>query len=181
MVFGFNTEVVFEDVVYHVQSELRSAENLLQTQVFSEGHCIGKISAPIPAGSDEASAGQRLREQHRDVVQQARQGNVKAFLEAMNQPLAICWMEEGPVIADGRFHARLRITAAQAPVAGAELQIRVKQKASQIDLKSATDANGYAELSTEFATHSPERCGIVVEVQHGARRLTQRFRLQRNR
>jgi hypothetical protein len=42
MIFGFNTDVKHEDTVYHVQSEAREGEQLLQTQVFVRGRCIGK-------------------------------------------------------------------------------------------------------------------------------------------
>src|SRR5205814_7164938 len=42
MIFGFNTDVKHDDTVYHVQSEAREAELLLQTQVFVRGRCVGK-------------------------------------------------------------------------------------------------------------------------------------------
>jgi hypothetical protein len=42
MIFGFNTDIRHEDTVYHVQSEAREGERLLQTQVFVRGRCIGK-------------------------------------------------------------------------------------------------------------------------------------------
>jgi hypothetical protein len=42
MIFGFNTDIRHEDTVYHVQSEAREGEQLLQTQVFVRGRCIGK-------------------------------------------------------------------------------------------------------------------------------------------
>ena len=44
MIFGFNTDIKQQDTVYHVQSEARESEQLLQTQVFVQGRCIG--SAP---------------------------------------------------------------------------------------------------------------------------------------
>ena len=42
MIFGFNTDVKHGDTMYHVQSEARESELLLQTQVFVRGRCIGK-------------------------------------------------------------------------------------------------------------------------------------------
>ncbi|MGA9529022.1 MAG: hypothetical protein WBS24_12990 [Terriglobales bacterium] len=42
MIFGFNTDVRHDDTIYHVQSEARESERLLQTQVFVRGRCIGK-------------------------------------------------------------------------------------------------------------------------------------------
>ena len=42
MIFGFNTDVKHGDTIYHVQSEAREGEKLLQTQVFVRGQCVGK-------------------------------------------------------------------------------------------------------------------------------------------
>ena len=42
MIFGFNTDVKHGDTIYHVQSEARESEHLLQTQVFVRGRCVGK-------------------------------------------------------------------------------------------------------------------------------------------
>ena len=41
-IFGFNTDVKLADVVYHVQSEARQNDLLLQTLVFVKGQCVGK-------------------------------------------------------------------------------------------------------------------------------------------
>ena len=41
-IFGFNTDVKHADVVYHVQSEARQNDLLLQTLVFVKGQCVGK-------------------------------------------------------------------------------------------------------------------------------------------
>jgi len=46
MIFGFNTDIKQGDTVYHVQSEARESELLLQTQVFVRGRCIGKRASP---------------------------------------------------------------------------------------------------------------------------------------
>jgi hypothetical protein len=46
MIFGFNTDIRHEDTIYHVQSEAREGEQLLQTQVFVQGRCIGKRAVP---------------------------------------------------------------------------------------------------------------------------------------
>jgi len=51
MIFGFNTDIRHEDTVYHVQSEAREGEQLLQTQVFVRGRCIGKRAVPYGSGS----------------------------------------------------------------------------------------------------------------------------------
>jgi hypothetical protein len=61
MIFGFNTDIRHDDTVYHVQSEAREGEQLLQTQVFVRGRCIGKRAvswavAAAAAGPNAAGA-----------------------------------------------------------------------------------------------------------------------------
>src|SRR6266478_8299847 len=73
MIFGFNTDLKHADTVYHVQSEARAQNHLLQTQVFIKGRCIGKctssfaeqVSAP---DFSEEKMHELLREQHRRVL-----------------------------------------------------------------------------------------------------------------
>src|SRR5438105_8766969 len=98
MVFGFNTEIDCGDTAYHVQSELRTAECSLQSQVFVSGQCIGKVSAPIPAETNETAAQQMLREQHRKLVQAARENRIAELLAggAADAPLTLIWPEGGP-------------------------------------------------------------------------------------
>ena len=56
MIFGFNTDIRHEDTVYHVQSEAREGEQLLQTQVFVRGRCIGKRAVSYGSGAAEEAA-----------------------------------------------------------------------------------------------------------------------------
>src|ERR1017187_4166252 len=57
MIFGFNTDIRHEDTVYHVQSEAREGEQLLQTQVFVRGRCIGKCAIPHYGGAADGKFG----------------------------------------------------------------------------------------------------------------------------
>ena len=61
MIFGFNTDIKYEDVVYHVQSEARHADLLLQTQVFVHGRCIGKTLVELLAADARAAGVTHLR------------------------------------------------------------------------------------------------------------------------
>src|SRR5437899_3791686 len=85
MIFGFNTDVKHGDTIYHVQSEARESELLLQTQIFVRGRCIGK-KATSYAGSAGAQSGdtqkeQYLREQHRQVLDAIREGKLESVLD----------------------------------------------------------------------------------------------------
>lgn len=97
MIFGFNTDIKHENTVYHVQSEAREGEHLLQTQVFVRGQCIGKKAAsyreliPRPEFSEERMH-EMLKLQHRSTIDNLRSGRVQ---EAMTQvtPLAVLLAE----------------------------------------------------------------------------------------
>jgi len=109
MIFGFNTDIRHDDTVYHVQSEAREGEQLLQTQVFVRGRCIGKraISYAAVAGAGEQGGASRnpdgmdrkigdqgaadssqdqqkekmLRDQHREVLEAIREGRLESVLD----------------------------------------------------------------------------------------------------
>jgi hypothetical protein len=77
VIFGYNTEIRLGDTVYHVQSEARSCERLLDTQVFVKGHCITKRSTPTEQGGAPESVQESLRLQHRSVVESIRGGQLE--------------------------------------------------------------------------------------------------------
>jgi hypothetical protein len=85
MIFGFNTDIKVDDTVYHVQSEARTAEKLLQTQVFVKGYCIGKRATSYAddeaTGQTEDARHELLRSQHRTVVQAVREGHLDSVIQ----------------------------------------------------------------------------------------------------
>ncbi len=91
MIFGFNTDVKHGDTVYHVQSEARRADQLLQTQVFVRGRCIGKKATSYadrvqdPNFSDDQMH-EMLKSQHRAILDAVRDGSVESVLHAPSVP-----------------------------------------------------------------------------------------------
>src|ERR1051326_2967403 len=86
MIFGFNTDVKVGDTVYHVQSEVRNADHLLQTQVFVRGRCIGKKATSYADASQAADFNddrmhEMLKQQHKELVAATREGKVESMLE----------------------------------------------------------------------------------------------------
>src|SRR3954453_9890357 len=84
-IFGFNTDVKLSDVVYHVQSEARQNDLLLQTLVFVKGQCVGKHTVSYarqvsqPEFSTEAIH-ELLKTQHKSVLDAIQQGHMDSFL-----------------------------------------------------------------------------------------------------
>src|ERR1700740_3772287 len=84
MIFGFNTDVKHGDTIYHVQSEARESEKLLQTQVFVRGRCVGKKAISYANSAAEASDPQKeqqLRDQHRLVLESIKEGKLESVLD----------------------------------------------------------------------------------------------------
>ena len=91
MIFGFNTDIKHEDTVYHVQSEARESELLLQTQVFVRGRCIGKRATSYAdkaaeSGFTDQQKEQILRDQHRLVLDAIRDGRLDGVLDKARRP-----------------------------------------------------------------------------------------------
>ena len=138
MVFGFNTDIRHGDVVYHVQSELRSVERLLQSQVFVRGRCIGKYAAPLSGVAESAdhreqNAHEQLKAQHRNVVDAIREGKLEALLAEGTEPAAPDTAPPLPAAAPASTAALgnepASVAAAVAAVAGPALAIECLETA----------------------------------------------------
>jgi len=90
MIFGFNTDVKHGETVYHVQTEAHRANHTFQSTVFVKGQCIGKKSGSYADASDAAQTDQQLhemlKEQHRQVVDAIRNGQVEEFFKPEPPP-----------------------------------------------------------------------------------------------
>ena len=81
MVTGFNTEIVHEGTVYHVQTETRRGAGI-ETAVYVRGAVIHSVKTThqdlldSPDYSEEKLR-QRLEAQHRDVIGRIRAGEIE--------------------------------------------------------------------------------------------------------
>ena len=136
MVFGFNTDVKHQDTIYHVQSEAREADLLLQTQVFVRGRCIGKraksyASKAAEPGFGDSQKEHELREQHRLVLDAIREGKLDSVLDkaelenlAGTKELDVQWLNAQSVHAERNLTMQLKVTeggsAAHVPLCASE-------------------------------------------------------------
>ena len=93
MIFGFNTDIKQGDTVYHVQSEARKNDQLLQTQVFIRGRCVGKTASSYAehtaaAGFSDEKLHELLKTQHRRILDAVKEGRVAEVVEMHPQPPA---------------------------------------------------------------------------------------------
>lgn len=81
MVMGFNTDIKYEGVVYHVQTEPRK-DAAIDTTVYTKGAVIHKHKSSYqelldsPEFSDEKLK-RRVEEQHRLIIARIRAGEIK--------------------------------------------------------------------------------------------------------
>jgi hypothetical protein len=192
MIFGFNTDIKHEDTIYHVQSEARESELVLQTQIFVKGRCVGKRAVSYaPRAAEGAFSDQQkeqmLRDQHREVLEAIRSGKLDSVL---NQPesqealaaikeLEVEWVNAASVHSKGALQMHLRVTEGGDAVPGARLTFRfARPDAAPFYAQVLTDAGGNAEMSIQVNESSLTDSSVLVQASHSGRTATRKFRLR---
>jgi len=197
MIFGFNTDVKHGDTIYHVQSEARESELLLQTQVFVRGRCVGKkaTSYASPASSTQSSEAQigdahkeqLLREQHRLVLDAIREGKLDNVLDhpeaealATVKELDVQWLNSESIHTDRNLTMQLRVTEGGAAAAGARLTFRfARPGASPFYTQAVADSGGAAEIKIEVGEAELPDLSLLVQANFGGRTATRKFALRK--
>jgi hypothetical protein len=193
MIFGFNTDVKHDDTVFHVQSEARENELLLQTQVFVRGRCIGKRAVSYSdkaaeSGFTDQQKEQILREQHRLVLDSIRDGRLDSVLDKQLTPdslaaikeLDVHWLNAGSVHADRNLTLRLRVTEGGMAVEGARLTVRfARPDAVPFYTQLVTSLEGDAELKIDVDEASLPDSAVLVQANYSGRTATRKFQLRK--
>ncbi len=201
MIFGFNTDIKYEDVVYHVQSEARHADLLLQTQVFVRGRCIGKHATSYadwvvkPDFSDEQMH-ELLKIQHKNVIDTIRAGNINTLF-APTQSLAregaeiqdasqhgdglsLHWLNADAVYQDNSILMKFKVTRHGEPVTGAQLTSRLHVASdAPIYSETTTDEQGLAEMKILLDESDLAEAAVLVQATCDQRHSTRKFRLKK--
>jgi len=192
MIFGFNTDVKHSETIYHVQSEAREGELLLQTQVFVRGRCVGKKAISYAASASQAQFGdsqkeQLLRDQHRQVLDAIREGNLDGALDRVEaeslssvKELDVQWLNASSVHADRSLTMQLRVTDAGSAAAGARLTFRfARPDAAPFYTQAVTDAGGGAEIKIEADESLLPDSSVLVQANYEGRTATRKFQLRK--
>lgn len=192
MIFGFNTDIKHENTVYHVQSEAREGELLLQTQVFVRGRCIGKraISYAEKAKSADFTDQQKeqiLRDQHRMVLDSIRDGKLDSVLDkkdvealAAIKELDVQLINAGSVHNDKNLTMRLKVTESGSGVEGARLTVRfARPDAAPFYTQVLTDSAGTAEMKMEMEESALPDSSVLVQASYSGRTATRKFQLKK--
>jgi hypothetical protein len=192
MIFGFNTDVKHGDTIYHVQSEAREGELLLQTQVFVRGRCIGKKATSYASKNSEVQAGdsqkeQLLREQHRLVLDAIREGKLDNVLDhpepevlATVKELDVQWLNSESVHADRNLTMQLRVTEGGAAASGARLTFRfARPGGTPFYTQAVADSGGAAEIKIEVEEAELPDSTLLVQINQEGRTATRKFVLRK--
>ena len=193
MIFGFNTDIKQGDTVYHVQSEARENELVLQTQVFVRGRCIGKRATSY---AERLSQGdftdqqkeQILRDQHRLVLDSIRENRLDSVLDRRDTPetlasvkeLDLQWVNADSVHEDTSLVMKLRVTEDGSVVEGARLTFRFSRPdAVPFYTQVMTDSAGNAEIKVEIAESALPDASVLIQANFLGRTATRKFRLRK--
>jgi len=198
MIFGFNTDIRHEDTVYHVQSEARESEQLLQTQVFVRGRCIGKRAVSYgsraaegkissPNSDQDKEKEKMLRDLHREVLDAIRNGELDSIFDKRDTPetlaavkeLDLEWINARSVHSRGALTMQIRVTDGGARVEGARLTLRfARPNAAPYYAQVLTDAKGNAEMSVQVDEKSLADSSVLVQASFAGRTATRKFQLR---
>ena len=191
MIFGFNTDVKHGETMYHVQSEAREHEQLLQTQVFVRGRCIGKRATSYAESSSEPEFSEKkmeemLRSQHRTVLDAVREGRVDSVIKrseseaAAPAGLTLRWVNANSVHVNGAIQMMFLVTESGAGVEGARVTSRIMTTDRKpLYCQALTDATGGVELRIPVTEADLFDSAILVQATHMGRTTTRKFRLHK--
>jgi len=189
-IFGFNTDVKRGDTIYHVQSEARSHEQMVQTLVFVKGQCVGKRAVSYskevskPDFSEQAIH-ELLKAQHRTIIDAINAGTVESALatpaeveDTASSGMSLKCTKAGP-ISDSGISMRFQVTDAGKAAADAELTFRVGATAGAPVIAYATcDNTGQAEMQIPITDELRRESAITVQAKRGNKTVTRKFRFK---
>jgi len=190
-IFGFNTDVKLADVVYHVQSEARQNDLLLQTLVFVKGQCVGKQAFSYaheishPGFSTEAMH-ELLKTQHKAVIDAIQQGQMSSVLgsgadvqDIGGSGLSLQWKAQAAADASD-LPVNFQVLDSGKPASGAEIVVRGVIASDGMELaRGVADDSGAAALSIVLTEDVLNRGAVMVQATLNGKSVTRKLRVKR--
>jgi hypothetical protein len=191
-IFGFNTDVKLADVVYHVQSEARQNDLLLQTMVFVKGQCVGKQAFSYaheishPGFSTEAMH-ELLKSQHKAVIDAIQQGQMSSVLgngadvqDVGGSGLSLQWKLAIPADDSPNLTVSFQVLDSGKPASGAEIVVRGVIASDGAELaRGVADDSGAAALSVSLTEDVLNRGAVMVQATRNGKSVTRKLRVKR--
>ena len=190
-IFGFNTDVKHGEVVYHLQSEARQADLLLQTLVFVKGQCVGKHTVSYaqklsqPDFSSEAMH-ELLKAQHKSVIDALEQGRLETVLGSQAEiqdvggsGLSMKWtatlQKPGSSIL-----LQFQVLDSGQPASGAEVSLRLLSPAdARVIASSTADAEGAAMVILELDAEILNDSAVMAQATCNGKSATRKVRFKK--
>ena len=191
-IFGFNTDVKLADVVYHVQSEARQNDLLLQTLVFVKGQCVGKQAFSYaheishPGFSTEAMH-ELLKVQHKAVIDAIQQGQISSVLgngtdvqDVGGSGLSLQWKTPAATGESSGMPVNFQVLDCGKPALGAEVVVRGVIASDGLELaRGIADASGAVALSIPLTEDVLNRGAVMVQATREGKSVTRKLRVRR--
>jgi hypothetical protein len=178
------------ETIYHVQSEARQNDLLLETLVFVKGQCVGKHAVSYaqqvsqPDFSTEAIH-ELLKTQHKSVLDAIQQGRMEAVLSGAEvqdvggSGLSLQWAMLQPGDAAG-VPISFRVVDSGQPATGAEVVVREVISSDGQELARGTvDDAGVVQLLLPLTQEVLARGAVMVQATHQGKSATRKLRLKR--
>jgi hypothetical protein len=192
-IFGFNTDVRHGETIYHVQSEARQAELLMQTMIFVKGQCVGKhvvsyANKAAEPGFSEEAIHELIKAQHKAVIGAISEGRIDSVLgttqeihDAGDSGLSLKWTRAEPNSAEAIITMYFQVSDAGENVTGAQVVSLAGSAAeARILAEAVTDGDGNAEMRIPFDEELRREAAITVRATHNGKSATRRFKLRKD-
>jgi hypothetical protein len=189
-IFGYNTDVKHAEVVYHVQSEARQNDLLLQTLIYVKGQCVGKQAFSYAAQTlqpdfSEAAIHDLLKAQHKGTVEAIQEGRMESVLalrgevfDVGGEGLALNWINPRDEAKAGTMHMRFQVLERGQPAGGAEIMLLpiVPTGGEQLARANA-DSEGQAELHVDVSALAEP--AVIARASQAGKSATRKFRFRK--
>lgn len=191
-IFGFNTDVKFGDVVYHVQSEARQGDMLLQTLVFVKGQCIGKRTVSYAQKTTEPDFSEQamhelLKSQHKAVLEALQQGRLESVAgsdggiqDVGDGGLILKWTNASEPVEGKLLAMSFQVFDGATKVSGAVVTVTASSPASAPTIASAqTDVEGNVTIRLSLTDDMLRESAVMVRASHATKCATRKFRFKK--
>jgi hypothetical protein len=187
-IFGFNSNVQRDEVTYHVESQARQSDLLLQTMIFVKGQCVGKhafsyAAMTLEPGFSEDAMHELLKAQHKKMIDALEHRPIAEMLVSPSEVadvggsgLTIKWTNAADHARDNQIVLKLQVLDAGAPIAGANVSVRPYPAGDgRVLAQSSSDSSGAAALVVPvIGTDS----AVIAQAKHGAKSATRKLRFK---
>ncbi len=190
-IFGFNTDVKHGDVVYHVQSEARQNDLLLQTLVYVKGQCVGKHTVSYaqklanPDFSNEAMH-ELLKVQHKTIIDAIQRDQMQSVVgsgtdvqDVGGAGLVLKWTPMSPELGAATSTLHFLVLDSGQTVSGAEVVVRSILLGTPELARGSSDAAGAVSLLIPVNEDVAHAAAVIVQATHGEKSVTRKVRFRK--